>query len=233
MRKQNKINKKENLHDGHRQRLRERLVSENIDNFEPHEVLQYLLFHVIPRKDTNEIGHKLINRFGSLSGVLEAHPKELQKVDGVTEVASIFLSSIPQVSRYYFSDKWKPKTVINNTAKAAEIMIDYLAGYTNEVFCVIFLDNQSRLIHKEIVYEGTINEAPVYPRIIVEATLRHKANFVILGHNHPGGSTRISKSDVEATRVIKSALNPIGVKILDHIVVAGSLYSSFVENHYL
>jgi DNA repair protein RadC len=187
------------LHTGHRKRLKNRFLEEGLDSFEPHQVLELLLFFSIPRRDTNEIAHKLLKKFGSLSGVFEADIKELVKVEGIGENSAFLISMIPQLSRRYLNDKWRDKPELNSSSKAGEYAISLFAGRTYEVFYVICLDAQNRVNYAALVHEGTINEAPIYPRIIVETALRHKANSVILAHNHPGGSLNPSRGDIEAT----------------------------------
>lgn len=217
------------MHQGHRIRLKERFVKEGLDSFEQHEVLELLLFFSIPRRDTNEIAHALLDKYGSLSGVFEADPKDLTKVAGIGENSALLLSLIPDLSRRYFNDKWGNKPELNSSSKAGQYASTLFMGRVYEVFYVICLDSQNRVNYAERVHEGTINEAPVYPRLIVETALRHKANSVILAHNHPGGSLSPSTADIEATRRIVAALEAISIKVVDHIIVCGGKYVSFAE----
>lgn len=217
------------MHKGHRKRVKNRFLVEGLDSFEPHQVLEFLLFFSIPRRDTNEIAHNLLKRFGSLSGVFESDVKELIKVDGIGENSAYLISLIPHLSRRYLNDRWKDKPELNSSSKAGNYAISLFAGRTYEVFYVICLDAQNRVNYADLVHEGTINEAPIYPRIIVETCLRHKANSVILAHNHPGGSLSPSRGDIEATKVIKNALESISIKVVDHIIVCGEKYISFAE----
>jgi len=217
------------VHEGHRKRLKERFLKEGLDSFEQHQVLELLLFFSIPRRDTNEIAHALLNKFGSLSGVFEADPEDLKKVVGIGENSAFLLSLIPDLSRRYFNDKWRDKPELNSSSKAGQYAITLFMGRIYEVFYVICLDSQNRVNYAEMVHEGTINESPVYPRLIVETALRHKANSVILAHNHPGGSLSPSAADIEATRKIVAALEAISIKVVDHIIVCGGKYVSFAE----
>ncbi len=218
------------MHEGHRNRLKTRFLKDGLDGFEPHQVLELLLFYSIPRKDTNELAHQLLKKYGSLSGVFEADPKDLSKNPGIGENTAFLLSLIPQLSRRYFNDKWGDKPELNSSTKAGEYAVSLFAGRTYEAFYIICLDSQNRVNYAELVHEGTINEAPVYPRVLVEAALRHKANCVILAHNHPGGSMNPSRADIEATRTICNALESISIKVIDHIIVCGGKYYSFAEN---
>lgn len=217
------------VHEGHRMRLKERFLKEGLDSFEQHQVLELLLFFSIPRRDTNEIAHGLLNKYGSLSGVFEAEPKDLANTPGIGDNSALLLSLIPQLSRRYFNDKWRDKPELNSSTKAGEYAASLFSGRHYEAFYIICLDSQNRVNYAQLVHEGTINEAPVYPRVIVEAALRHKANSVILAHNHPGGTLNPSKADIEATNRIRTALEAISIKVVDHIIVCGGKYVSFAE----
>jgi len=187
------------------------------------------LFFSIPRKDTNVIAHQLLKKFGSLTGVFDADPKDLAKTSGIGENSSILLSLIPSLTRRYALDRWGKRPVLDGTAKAGEYVLSLFAGRTYEAFYIICLDSQLGVIFPALLNEGTINQAPVYPRVIVETALRHKAHSVILAHNHPGGSTKPSQQDIEVTKRVKRALESIEISVLDHIIAAGTQYVSLAE----
>lgn len=217
------------MHEGHRSRLKNRFLEEGLDSFEDHQILELLLFYAIPRKDTNELAHSLIKKYGSLSGVLEADPKDMAKTPGLGENSAILLAIIPSLARIYMKDRWGSRPALNSTAKAGEYVLTLFAGRTYEVFYVICLDAQHKVIYPALVHEGTIDQAPIYPRIIVETALRHKAHSVILAHNHPGGSPTPSPQDIEVTKRIRMALEQISISVLDHIIAAGEQYGSCAE----
>lgn len=217
------------MHEGHRDRLKNRFLTEGLDGFEQHQILELLLFYVIPRRDTNPLAHQLLEKYGSLASVLEADPKDLASMTGIGNNTALLLSIIPSLARIYFKDKWGEKPVLNSSSKAGEYAVSLFAGRNYEVFYVICMDAQNRVNFAALVHEGTINEAPVYPRLIVETALRHQANSVILAHNHPGGSLKPSSADIEVTKRISSALGAIAINVVDHIIVAGSGYASFTE----
>jgi DNA repair protein RadC len=218
-----------NNHEGHRKRLKARFQKEGLDGFDDHQVLELLLFYSIPCKDTNNIAHDLMKRYGSLWGVLEADPLDLQKVAGVGENTAVLFSLIPSLARRYKNSKWGEKPIISSSKTAGEYAASLFEGRVYETFYVISLDSQNRVNYADNIFEGTINEAPVYPRLIVEAALRHQANSIILAHNHPGGSLAASQSDIECTKKIITALESISIKVMDHIIVAGHNYFSFAE----
>lgn len=218
------------MHEGHRKRVKDRFLAEGLDAFEDHQVLELLLFYCIPRRDTNELAHRMIEKFGSLAGLFEAEPKDIRERCGVSENTAILVSLVPSLARRYFKARWGEKPKLDSSSKAGDYAISLFAGRAYEVFYVLCLDTQNRVNYAALVQEGTLTEAPVYPRLVVEAVLRHKASSVILAHNHPGGSLQPSRADIEVTGRISSALEPISVKVVDHIIVAGDRYFSFKEN---
>jgi DNA repair protein RadC len=169
-----------------------------------------------------------MQRFGNLSAVLEADPKDLAVVEGVGSNAAAFLSMIPQVTRRYFLDRVKhSRRPLVNSEAASEYLVPLMAGRAEEVFYVICLDSQLRVLYPALVSEGTVKDALVHPRHVVEAAVRHKAASVILAHNHPAGSAKPSSHDHKLTRHLVQALGAIGIKVADHIIVAGDQVYSF------
>jgi DNA repair protein RadC len=210
--------------------LRERFLTEGLDNFEDHQVLELILFQAIPRSDTNPVAHRLMQRFGSLSAVLEADPKDLAVVEGVGTKAAAFLSVIPQVTRRYFLDRIKhTRKPLNTSEAAAEYLVPLMAGRSEEVFYVICLDSRLRVLYPVLISEGTVKDALVHPRHVVEAAVRHKAASVILAHNHPAGTVRPSHHDHAITRRLVQALGGIDIKVVDHVIVAGDQFYSFTR----
>lgn len=220
---------KENVHKGHRQRVRKRYLSEGAESFADHELLELLLFSCIPMKDTNELAHSLLKEFGSLSMLIEAVPEDIVKRCGVSLNTAIFLSAQSELIRRALQGKWEKRPVLNSSQRAGEFAVDLLSQLTTERFYVISLDTRNRFIYSSIVSEGTVREAVVYPRLVVEAALRHQASAVILAHNHPSGSLRPSFQDIELTTKIEKAFDLIDISVVDHIIVAENKYFSFAE----
>ncbi len=218
-----------NVHEGHRSRVKERYLMEGLDAFSDHEIIELLLFYCIPKRDTNELAHRMIREFGTLHDLVEADPRDIARRCNISLNTALLISLAAPLSRRYLKQKWGHRPVINSSAKAGDYAVTLFAGRIYECFFVICLDSQNHVNHAALVHEGTINEAPVYPRIIVETALRHKANSIILSHNHPGGSLRASNADIDVTRKICHAMKPIGIHVVDHIIVAGDRYTSFAE----
>lgn len=219
----------DNIHEGHRERVRKRFLDEGLDSFKDHEILELILYYCIPKKDTNALAHRMITEFGTFTDLLEADPRDIVRRCGISLNTATLISLCVPLTRRYMKDKWGERPVINSSSKAGEYALSLFAGRIYEAFFTICLDSQNRVNHAALVHEGTINEAPVYPRIIVETALRHKANSVILAHNHPGGSLKPSSADIEVTKKIYAALKPISIHVVDHVITAGDRYISFAE----
>lgn len=213
-------------HEGHRKRVQERFLKKGVDSFESHQILELLLFFSIPRGDTNELAHRLIDQFGSLSGVFHAPFEELQKVKGVGRISALLLHLIPQLCRVYYEDLNREKVRVFEVEQAAEILKRKFIGRTNEVVVLMLLDSQCRLILCEVVNEGTVNTVPVYVRRIVELAVRYNASAAILSHNHPSGNPVPSKGDIESTVSVYHALKSVEVPLRDHIIFGDEDYIS-------
>ena len=217
------------LHDGHRQRLIQRFLEEDLDNFEPHNVLELLLFYAIPRKDTNELAHVLIDTFGSLKGVFDAPYEELVKVNGIGPNAAALLKLVPSLTRTYYSSDARGM-ILDTSEKSGEYFLPYYIGQTEEVVRLACLDAGGKVISNQILHRGSANAAEVNIRKIVNIALRNNAMGVILAHNHPGGLPLPSEEDVATTKSIREALMPMGILLMDHIIVAGQDYVSMARS---
>jgi len=217
------------MHEGHRNRLRNRYLSEGLDSFEPHEILELLLYYAIPRRDTNAVAHRLVDNFGSLSAVFEARVSDLVKKGDISENTAMLINMVPHLSRRYLHDRWGERPTIADSKVAGEYAKSIVSGRTYEVFYLLCMDKQHRITRPELICEGTIDETPAYPRLIVEAAIRHKAQCVILVHNHPGGSLHPSAADIEVTKKLVTVLNAIDINVMDHIIVAGDQYLSLAD----
>ena len=220
-----------NLHKGHRERVKKLFLDCGLDSFSDHQVLELLLFYCVPMKDTNELAHKMINEFGSLSNLFEADPVLIMSKCKVSLNVAVLISIIPQVSRRYYTSKFLvDKSVLNSTKKIGNYAIALMLGRVVEHFFIICLNSQRKLIESVLVAEGTIDETPIYPRKIVEIALKYNATSIVLVHNHPGGSFFPSEQDIKSTKKLISILEPINIEVLDHIIISGNEYYSFVEH---
>lgn len=219
-----------NVHDGHRDRMRERFLLEGPDGLADHELLEMLLYGVIPRGDTNEIAHGLLNEFGSFSNLIESDPHEIQKTAGVGEKSAIFLSMLHELVRRYEREKLEQKPALTSIVLAAEYCSALLAYCVTERFYVICLDSKRRVIHTAKIAEGTVGQVFVQPRAVVEKALRYHATGIVLCHNHPRGSVKPSREDVHLTVQLKAILDPLEIEVVDHIIVGEGEYYSFFKD---
>ncbi len=215
------------MHEGHRQRLIRRYGNGGLEGFEEHEILELLLFYAVPRVDTNPIAHRLIERFGSLAEVLEADPKDLEEIEGIGPRAAAFLTMMPNMLRAYEKSRLGKRPVISSARDACDYAKTLLFGKPYEQFYMVWLGTQGRVIHCERLSEGSITESPVYVSKVAAAALRHHAAKGLIAHNHPGGTPRPSRADVETTRMVLHALSTLGIELIDHVIVSDGQTFSF------
>lgn len=214
-------------HNGHRARLRERFLREGLSHFEPHEMLELIMQYAIPRRDTNALGHRLLDTFGSLDAVFAADPKELETVPGMGAYSATLIHLVHALFAQVQRASLGERPLLNTFGHAGRYMVPLLHGHAYEAMYCVCVDKQFRLLYPALVGKGTLDEAVIYPRLVVEAALRHRAAGVYLAHNHPGGSLAFSQADLEITRRIEEALLPIGVDLHDHFIVAGNRFTSW------
>lgn len=220
------------IHDGHRQRLKQRFRQEGLDNFDELYVLELLLFYCVPRVDTNPLAHRLLDHFGSLTQVLGASAEELEKVSGVGENISTFLSLITEVGRYYQVKQAEPGTILCTIEECGKYMMPYFFGRENETVFLLCLDAKCKVINCQKVGEGSVNSANIPIRRIVEMALRSKATTVVLAHNHPSGLAIPSAEDIQTTLRVAQAMEAIEIVLADHIIVARDDFVSIVQSQY-
>ena len=218
--------KNENLHSGHRERVKERFLRDGLEGFDEHIVLELMLFYGIPLKDTNEIAHRLIKKFGSLDRVLDASIEDLCSVPGVGRNTATLLKLFPAVDRYYDMLKHKLKPKLSRADDIAEFARARNRYRTSEVFGVVALDSECRYIDYVEISEGSACMTEINVRLAVDALLRSKAACVILVHNHPSGNLSPSIEDLHTTRALCDAMHLIKLKVLDHLIVSDNDYLS-------
>ena len=219
-----------NLHEGHRQRLKERFIKTGLSDFEDHNILELLLFFSVPRSDTNELGHKLLKKFGSISNVFDAPIEELCKVDGIGMHSATLIKMIPELCNIYHVDKTENVTVVNSTNMAGRYFVPRFMGKKDEEVHIMLLDDKKKVIKCEMISKGTVNSSTVSIRKIATEALNCGATGVVLAHNHPGGLALPSGNDIHVTRKIYRALKLIDIQLCDHIVVADGDFVSMLDS---
>ena len=223
----------ENIHQGHREKMRQRFLKSGLEGFADHEALELLLFYAIPRQDTNPIAHRLMERYGSLSAVLSAPAEDLKKVEGIGESAAVLLKAAGQIAqKARLSDATAQRPLTDVEAVGAYLLERY-AGETHEMLYELCLDQKGKLLACKRLSEGSASSAALDIRKVVENAILTSASAVILAHNHPSGIALPSDDDCAATTQAARALQTIGVTLADHIVVADDDFVSMAQSGYL
>ena len=224
-----------NLHSGHRNRLRANLVDNEWENVEEYKLLEYILGLAIPRKETNELAHTLIDEFGSLAGVLDAGIEDLKAIKGVGEISATFLHSIPNIFKAYKKSKLKERPDLSAPQKVMKYIGTTFNHMPMEEVYMACVDANSKLIACKKLAQGSNNEVAFTLKSITETAVRTKADGVILLHNHPNGNSLPSSQDIEITRQIFYNLLLNNVFLLDHLIISkyDGEYYSFKEHDFI
>ena len=222
------------VHDGHRTRKKRQFLRSGPDSFADHELLELALFYAIPRRDVNGTAHELLERFGSLSGVLEADVEELRRVSGVGDSAAVLLKLLTAVSlRADCADLGGQ--IISSTEEAGQYFVRRLDGERREHLYLMCLDGKGKVLSCRCLSSGSANMTSAsvllwartrVGRWIFSITLA----AVILAHNHPSGIALPSRADQQMTQQVVDALAPLGIRLLDHIVVADGDFVSMADS---
>lgn len=204
-------------HDGHRQRLKTEFLARP-DSFPDHKLLELLLFYANPRSDTNPLAHELIDHFGSLAGILDAKPEELQKVKGVGEHAAVLFKAVKEFSGRYLTIRTQVDDIARSTRDFYTLLRPYFFGARNEMLCLLCLDGKHKVLGIRRLGEGNVNAVNVTTRLIAEAALSLNASAVVLAHNHVSGIAFPSDEDIATTHSLAPLLNTLGVALVDHLI---------------
>lgn len=221
---------------GHRERVRKKFLENGFNGLEDYEVLELLLFYVIPRKDTKAIAKELIKRFKTLANVLKADTLELKTINGLGDVAITFLKMIGALPARIYKDELKNQKLIKddkNKITDKEVLLSFLRnkiGYEDvEKFYVVYLSSSNEVIAFEESSSGTLDRSSIYPREIYKRVIMENAKSIIIAHNHPSGNTCPSKCDIDITNEIAKGLKNFGALLLEHIIITRDSYFSFLE----
>jgi len=221
--------KKQPLYKGHRSRLKKRYTTSGIDTLQDYEVLELLLFYAIPRRDTKTLAKDLLKKFGSLKKLMDADLKEIEALFGMSSQAPLLIRLIKDLGTLYLQEKAMETPQISSTKALLDYCMASMGGLQDEHFSVIFLNAQNRMIKTEVIQEGIVNQAAVYPRKILENAIKYKASAIILVHNHPSGNIKPSDADIRLTRTLQDTARVLDILIHDHIIVGENRYFSFRE----
>ncbi|MDQ6977862.1 MAG: DNA repair protein RadC [Ghiorsea sp.] len=214
---------------GHRKRLKERFAQHGLDEFHEYEVLEILLTYAIPRKDVKPIAKRLLAQFKTLAGVFDAQSQELKNIEGLGNESALFLKLIKAAQTRYLVSELAEKPKLDSPEVVKDWLRLKLQDKNIEYFGALFTDQQNQCISTEILFEGTVDRAVVYPRTLIKRALELDAKGIIIFHNHPAGTAQASEQDIALTKQLIEACNTLDIKLLDHFLLAGTQVLSFQE----
>lgn len=218
------------VHDGHRERLRARFAEHGLESFNELNALELLLCYAIPRRDTNELAHRLLDTFGSLSGVFQASMQELTSIPGIGENAAALILMVPQIVKKAHVSKAKETKIIRNSTDAGNYLLPYFLDEQDEIVMMLCLDNKRAVICCREMGRGVVNCVDANIRRMVETALKVKTTTVIIAHNHPNGVALPSREDDNFTRTLYRSLGLLGITLEDHIIVANDEFVSLADS---
>lgn len=211
-------------------RPREKLLKMGSHTLTDAELLAIMLGTGLPGQNVLQLAQAMLDNFQGLAGLLQASPGELQAVKGLGGSARrAQLLAILELSRRVLLQKMRKRDLLNNPDNVKQFLQLQMGAYSQEVFAVILMDAQYRLLGFQEMFKGTLNQTSVYPREVVKLALDQGAAAVIFAHNHPSGDVRPSAADSALTRTLQAALSMVDVKVLDHIIVGPGIHWSMAE----
>ncbi len=219
----------DDCHRDHRKRLREKFTAAGIEALHEYEAVELLLTYAVPRQDVKPRAKALLERFGSLKGILDAEAEDLQDVPGIKGASATLFRLLKELSSLYLKQKAVERRQVSCTSELLDFCRAQLGGKKDEEFSVIYLDAQNRIIAFETIQRGIVNQAVVYPRQVLERALKKKAAAIILAHNHPSGHVRPSEADIRLTRAIRETAKVLDILVHDHLIIGENCFFSFRE----
>lgn len=213
--------------EGHRLRMRQRLLRAGPELLADHEMLEMILFIALPRRDTKPIARELLNRFKTFGGVVGAPANELMGIEGIGEAGAAALKLVQAAALRMLRKELAMQPVLSTWDRLTDYLTVCMEHERTEHFRVLFLDKKNKLLADEVQGYGTIDHAPAYPREVVRRCLELHASAVILAHNHPSGEPVPSREDVALTKDIARAAAVMGITVHDHIIVGRGKWLSF------
>lgn len=212
---------------GHRERLKARFRESGPDSVADYELLELILFQVVPRRDTKPIAKALLARFGTFSDVLAAPEARLTEISGVGASVATHLKLVHAAATRYARGAVRQRPLLGSWSAVIDYCRAAMAYEEKEQFRILFLDRKNVLIADEVQQVGTVDHTPVYPREVVKRALELSATAIVLAHNHPSGDPTPSRADIEMTKTIVDIAGPLGIAVHDHIIVGRNGHASF------
>jgi DNA repair protein RadC len=216
-------------YEGHRKRLRERFTQSGLTAFLDYEIVELLLTLGTPRRDCKLQAKEAIDKFKTLRGILEAPPEELRRIKGITAHNVFVFKFMQEIAREFLKEQVLDKSYCRSSREVFDYLYHSMRDLKKEIFKVMFLDSQNRVVVIEDLFEGTLNASAIYPREIIQGAVKHNAAALIFVHNHPAGNPQPSDNDKRITQDLVFAGNIMQLKVLDHIIIGENRYFSFAD----
>ena len=213
--------------EGHRARMRDRLLTAGPEALADHEMLEMVLFLALPRRDTKPIARALLDGFGGFGQVIAASPADLMRVEGLGEAGTAALKLVQAAAMRLLRAELSGRPVLSDWQRLVDYLRARMRHERAEQTRVLFLDSRNRLLADELMGQGTVDHAPLYPREVVRRALELHATAIVLAHNHPGGDPAPSREDVSLTRAVRQACEALGIRLHDHVIIATDSWVSF------
>ncbi|MES2688682.1 MAG: DNA repair protein RadC [Pseudomonadota bacterium] len=210
-------------------RPREKLLARGPGALSDAELLALLLRTGLPGKNALQMGQELVDTFGGVAGLLHTSASDLQRIKGLGPAKRAELVAVLELARRALAQQLQDKPLFSTPQAVRDYLQLQLGSRPHEIFAVLFLDSQHRLIALEELFRGTLTQTSVYPREVVVRALALHAGSVVLAHNHPSGEPRPSRADEALTQTLKAALALVDVRVLDHFIVTSTQAVSMAE----
>lgn len=221
-----------NIHKGHRERLRASSLHNGMRHYADHELLEMLLYYAVPRIDTNPLAHALLERFGSVRGVLDAGVNELKSVKGVGDTTAHLIRLSAELLSRYLTDEPSRAFRYDTIGKITHYLYPKFVGLDRECLYIALFNNRLNMLACERIAEGVVNCSDVTTRKVAELIIATGASAVLLAHNHPNGLAIPSNADREITETLRTYVDNMEVNFLDHLVFADRKYASIMRENY-
>ncbi|MBQ8178259.1 MAG: RadC family protein [Clostridia bacterium] len=217
--------------EGRRERMREKIRARGAQGLPPHEIIEFMLYPFIPRKDTSPLAKELLKEFKSLDGILEAKEDELLRVKGMPKMAAVTFPMYKELIKVAYEENvLKKEQKIANSKDAGNFCAKLLYYSSVEKVAVVYLNNLDKILGYDIISEGSTTETHFDAKKICKGAVFYQASGIIITHNHPSGNMMPSDEDVSCTQRIQKQLEPLGIKLMDHVIVSGDRYYSMRNN---
>jgi DNA repair protein RadC len=215
---------------GHRKRLRERFLKAGLDGFHDYEIVEMLLTIGTPRKDVRPMAREAIDKFKTLSGVINAPVEKISEIKGIGEISIFGIKLVKAVAERYTQESLHEQDLISSPQTLFKYLQQSLEHRSRECFAVIMLNAKNKVITTEIIFEGTLTSTCVHPREVIVSILKHNAAAVMFAHNHPSGDPTPSQEDKKLTQALIQGCQFMGITVHEHIIVGDKTYYSFAEH---